>query len=299
MIGYVKIYKPELRVIDYELYRAVYCSLCRQMGKLYGPFARFALNYDFTFLSLLEISQKQECPVYKKARCVFNPLVRCNNVKECGDELSYAADAAIITSYYKVKDNLKDRGISKRIKAGLVYPLFALFYRKAKKRSPKVDEYVKEYIAAQDEVESRQSDSIDKAAEPTAVMLQRLFEDIGEGDISKRVLSRIGYCIGKWIYLMDAADDLESDVKLKNYNVLAVKFGIKEYDELLIKKAREYITFTLNVCRTEAAASAQLLDVNRYHDIIDNILYLGLEYTQNNVILRKKVSKNTYALSDK
>ena len=299
MIGYVKIYKPELRVIDYELYRAVYCSLCRQMGKLYGPFARFALNYDFTFLSLLEISQKQECPVYKKARCVFNPLVRCNNVKECGDELSYAADAAIITSYYKVKDNLKDRGISKRIKSGLIYPLFALFYRTAKKRSPKVDEYVKEYIAAQDEVESRQSDSIDKAAEPTAVMLQRLFEDIGEGDISKRVLSRIGYCIGKWIYLMDAADDLESDVKLKNYNVLAVKFGIKEYDELLIKKAREYITFTLNVCRTEAAASAQLLDVNRYHDIIDNILYLGLEYTQNNVILRKKVSKNTYALSDK
>lgn len=162
-----------------------------------------------------------------------------------------------------------------------------------------MDEYVKEYIAAQDNVERKYTGSIDEAAEPTAAMLQRLFEDIGEDDISKRVLSRIGYCIGKWIYLMDAADDLEDDIKLKNYNVLAVKFGIESYDESLIKKAREYITSTLNVCRTEAAASAQLLDVNRYRDIIDNIVYLGLEYTQNNVILRKKISKNTYALSDK
>ena len=299
MIGYVKIYKPELRVIDYELYRAVYCSLCRQMGKLYGPLARFALNYDFTFLSLLYISQRDACPAYKKARCVFNPLVRCNNVKSCAEELSYAADAAIITSYYKVRDNLKDKGLSDRIKARLIYPIFALFYRKAKKRSPKTDEYVREYIAAQEEVERGQCDSIDAAAEPTAVMLSHLFEDTGATDVSKRVLSRIGYCIGKWIYLLDAADDLESDIRLKNYNVLAIKLGINENDESLIKKAREYITSTLNVCRTEAAASAQLLDVNRYHDIIDNILYLGLEYTQNNVILRRKEQKNKYALSDR
>ncbi len=299
MIGYVKIYKPELKVINYELYRAVYCSLCRQMGKTYGPFARFALNYDFTFLSLVRLSVSEGCPGYKKARCVFNPLLKCHNIKENSDHLSYCADAAMIMSYYKVKDNLKDKGVGSKIKAALVYPLFALAYKKARKRRPNVDGYVRNYISAQDRLESEGCINADAAAEPTAVLLGRIFEDTDTTEKNKRVLSRVGYCLGKWIYLLDAADDLESDINSGNYNVLTLKYGIEKGDLQRIKEVKGDITSTLNICRAEASASARLLDTKRYADIIENILCLGLKYVQNQVISGTKTTgRNEYVLSD-
>lgn len=291
MIGYVKIFKPELKVADYEAYRAVYCSLCRQMGKKYGLFAHFALSYDFTFLAIMRMAARGVCPAFKRARCVFNPLAKCGGVQGGGEELEYSADAAMIMSYYKLRDNFSDRGFAAKIKSAAVYPLFALAYRKARRRED-LDAHVREYIAAQTRLESEGCTGIDEAAEPTAILLSRIFEDTDVSERDKRVLSRIGYCVGKWIYITDAADDLESDVKRGNYNVLARKYGIQEPNAEKIKSARESAVPLLNICRAEAASAARLISTGRYTGIIENILSPGLENVQSLVISGSKDRKD-------
>ena len=75
MFGFVKAYKPELRVKEFDFYKAVYCSLCRDLGKKYGIVARFSLSYDFTFLSLLHMSLTDGCTAIERKRCVCNPLI--------------------------------------------------------------------------------------------------------------------------------------------------------------------------------------------------------------------------------
>ena len=79
MFGYVKAYKPELRIKEFEFYKAVYCSLCRDLGKKYGIVSRFSLSYDFTFLALLNMSLKNGCNEIERKSCVFNPLKKCYN----------------------------------------------------------------------------------------------------------------------------------------------------------------------------------------------------------------------------
>ena len=74
MFGYVRVDKPELKVKEYEMYKAVYCSLCKSLGKHYGILSRFTLSYDFTFLALLNMSLKDGCNIIEQKRCAFNPL---------------------------------------------------------------------------------------------------------------------------------------------------------------------------------------------------------------------------------
>ena len=82
MFGYVRANKPELKVKELEMYKAVYCTLCKVMGKRYGRFSRFTLSYDFTFLALLNMSLSEKCSGIKKGHCVFNPLKKCNYCKD-------------------------------------------------------------------------------------------------------------------------------------------------------------------------------------------------------------------------
>ena len=109
MFGYVKAYKPELRIKEFEFYKAVYCSLCRDLGKKYGIVSRFSLSYDFTFLALLQMSLVGGCAPTERKRCVCNPLKKCNYLCSGGlPEMPIAA--AEIMLYSKLNDNIADEG---------------------------------------------------------------------------------------------------------------------------------------------------------------------------------------------
>lgn len=76
MFGYIKPFKGMLRVCEYETYKAVYCGLCKQLGREYGPFARLTLSYDFTFLALLDLSLSGEHLAFAPGRCMAQPGLR-------------------------------------------------------------------------------------------------------------------------------------------------------------------------------------------------------------------------------
>lgn len=267
MFGYIRAEKQELKIKEYEIYKAIYCSLCKKLGKSYGLISRFTLSYDFTFLALLNISLKDGCVNIEQKRCAFNPLKKCNYCKS-DDDLEMPAAAAMIMTYYKLLDNIQDEKGIKKIGFRCLKPIFKSANKKAAKKYPQIEKFVADYIEEQTHLEKANCDMVDKAADPTAKVLSQILMLCSEDTAQKRVLERLGYCLGRYIYLMDAFCDLEDDKKSGSYNVLKNKIDIKPY-----------IEGQLYFCINESAKAFELLDIKKFKTILGNIIYLGLEGT--------------------
>ncbi|MBQ6624247.1 MAG: hypothetical protein IIX39_00305, partial [Clostridia bacterium] len=133
MFGYIKIHKSELKIKEYEQYKGLYCSLCKQLGKDYGLLSRFTLNYDFTFLLLIRLALSQKQCSFSNSHCSFNPRKKCFCIEKDNDELKYSSAVSIMVLYHKLRDNLSDDSVIKKIPILFVYPFFKLKYNKAKK----------------------------------------------------------------------------------------------------------------------------------------------------------------------
>lgn len=267
MFGYIRAAKGDLKVKEYEFYKAVYCTLCKTMGREYSLLSRFTLSYDFTFLALLNMSLRDGCDAVEKKHCVFNPLKKCVFCKN-DDAIKLPAAAAAILNYYKVLDNIQDEKGFKKLGFILAKPFFKAPYKKAVKKYANIDKIVFDYITEQNIAESDINCQLDNAADPTAKMLSALFMLLSDDSSQKRVLDRLGYCIGRYIYLLDAYCDLSSDIKNNSFNPLKSRENVKE----LIKEQ-------LYFCVNEACKAFELLDIKKYKHILGNILYLGLEET--------------------
>ncbi len=271
MFGYVRACKPEMRIKEFEMYKAVYCSLCKELGKAYGPFARLTLSYDFAFLGILAMSLKKDGCTLSKKMCTCNPLKKCQYLDD-RDDLRMPAAAAMIMLYYKLLDNIEDEKGIKRLGYRIVKGIYSKAHKKAAKQYPEIEEIFAEYIKAQSLLEKENCQSPDKAADPTAKALGAVFELCSEDELEKRVLSRMGYCIGRYIYLLDAAADLPDDIKKGNYNPLKSTAEDKDY-------IKNIIVPQLYIAAAEAAKAFELLDCKKLKNILDNIIYLGLEDT--------------------
>lgn len=267
MFGYIRACKPEMRIKEYELYKAVYCSLCKELGKSYGIFARFTLSYDFTFYALLSMSLNDNCCGLKQKSCSCNPLKKCTYLEDMS-ELSMPAAAAMILNYYKLLDNIQDEKGLKKFGYTLLKPVFSSAHKKAAMGYPIIEQIVSEYINAQRINESENKDNIDKAAEPTAICMAKLFAELSDDEMTVRCLDRVGYSIGRYIYILDAAVDLEDDIKLDRYN----PFKENRY-------TKEDISAQLNICIAEAIKAYELIDIKKFKNILDNLMYLGLQDT--------------------
>lgn len=284
MFGYIKVDRANLLGKEYEAYKGVYCSLCKQLGKDYSIFARFILSYDCTFYAMLILSLSEDPPDYCQGRCRFNPVKKCNYCLSNTKAFSMAAALSVSSAYYKLRDNLYDSPWYKRILYRFVQPVFSRWHKKARKRFPSIDGAVEQMLLSQLKTEKDPDCTIDMAAEPTAKMLSTVCALIPDEvplrstDTAKvrRILSAFGYFLGRWIYLIDAADDYEKDIKRKNFN---------PYRSVLTDESRfaEAVIPSLNHALSETLLSYGLLDRGRYEPIIMNVLKVSCVNIQNTI----------------
>lgn len=267
LFGYIRASKGEMKIKEYDFYKAVYCTLCKNIGKDYSILSRFTLSYDFTFLALLNMSLKDGCDLVEKKHCVCNPFKKCVFCKNDND-IKMPAAAAMIMNNYKIIDNIADEKGLKRFGYILIKPFFKSPYKKAAKKYPDIDKIVNEYIEKQNQVEKQIDVTVDAAADPTANALSGLFMLCSDNQSQQRVLSRLGYCLGRYIYLLDAYCDLKDDIKHNSFNALRGRDDVKEY-----------ISSQLYFCINEACKAFELLEIKKYKTILGNIIYLGLEDT--------------------
>lgn len=283
MFGYVRAFQPQLRVCEYQAYKGVYCSLCRAQGRLFGPLSRFSLSYDIAFLAMLHLSVQGGCGGFTEKHCVFNPLKKCKYCKQGDEALSYAASVAMLLSYYKLRDNIDDsRGI-KKLGCGLLHPYFNRKRKKAARLYPEAAKIAQAYYQSQRQVEALPTPGLDAAAEPTAKALEALFA-LCAGEKEARPLARMGYCIGKWIYLLDAGADFEKDQKTGAFNPLKAGYSGGDIPVYL----QECLLPNLNVCITECASAFELAECKDFRPIIENVIYLGLKHTQATILCKEK-----------
>ena len=282
MFGYLQIHKDELKVKEYEAYKSVYCGLCKQLGRDYGFLTRLILSYDCTFYAILLMSLKRSCTGFSDGRCKFNPLKKCK-FADCKDNAySKASALSVISAYYKVVDDIDDSGFFKRIALKIVKPFFGRRQKKAGRRFPEIEIIVSEMMKNQKAAENDELVTIDKAANPTAKMISDLAALEGGNDLQKRVLSEFGYQIGRWVYLIDAADDYEKDKKSGNFNPF-IKADINDKD---------YINSVLSQSLARAYDAYNLLDIIDFKPIIDNMMLYGFPNKQNAVLNNRQEVKN-------
>ena len=277
VFGYLKIQKSELLVREYEAYKAVYCGLCKQMGRDYSFLMRMTLSYDCTFYAMLLMSLGSSCKGFKDGRCTCNPLKKCKFAVDSGEAYRKAAAFSVVSVYFKIADDIKDSGFLKSLLLRIIKPFFSHNRKKAKMHYPELDKIVSDMMQLQNEAETNAEISVDSSAHPTAKMLAELFSLEAENDNQKRVYYEFGYHIGRWIYLIDAADDLDKDIEKDNFNPF--------YDKKnKVKKDVQSITATLNQSLARAYDAYNLIDnIKDFKGILDNMILKGFPSVQNGI----------------
>lgn len=221
MFGYVRPNKQELKIKHFNLYRAFYCGVCKAIGERYKQLPRLVLNYDLTFFAVC-FSGIFGGYELKDGRCAVKGFKKCPNIT--GEFVDLAADLNVILAYCKLKDDVDD---DRSIKSIIGKGVLSGDYKKAVKRHPEVVKKTAEMYEKQLELEKLECWSVDIAAEPFAEYMKFLVSyTYGikgvESDANVEMLFNL---LGRWIYILDAADDYEKDIKENNYNVFKYADG--------------------------------------------------------------------------
>lgn len=287
MFGYVRPCKPELLVREYSQYKAVYCQLCRTLGREYGITSRFALSYDCTFYALAALcapgGQVEEC----RGRCVCNPMKACTYLPSSGEEYKKAAALCVLLTYHKLRDNLQDESFLKSLGSRLLLPLASRKARRAAGRYPFLAEAAQAAMEGQRRAEE-QGEGVDACAEPTARLLEAVFGELaGENEKQRPVWARFGYFLGRWVYLMDAAEDLGEDLRSGAFNPFVKKLGLEGRRELAGEeraRAEAECNAVLNATAAQLVLALNLMELERFGPIIRNVGEKGLPQVQKEIL---------------
>ena len=218
MFGYVKPDTPYLYIKDDTLYKSLYCAVCKSIGKECGQRARLGLTYDIAFMSALIHNVTGVDVKIRKKRCIAHPLI--SRPIATRDEITdICACINVALAYYKIEDDIIDGN------GGNVKKLFfKKGNRKVEKKYPEIGQIIRKRYSELREKEKAKCDGIDEVSEPFAQMMVELGKYAVKNEEYKGLDSLL-YYLGKWIYLIDALDDYDKDVKEKNYNPIYYSFG--------------------------------------------------------------------------
>lgn len=271
MFGYVRPRKDELKIRDYQSYRAAYCGLCRALSWKYGFLARFLVNYDMTFLYLLRSAFRDPAP-QKACHC---PARICGKERCICDDAGYDRVAAynVILCWHKLRDNVRDNGFFRSLPYRFAGLLLRRAYRKASAELPDYDRLAGEELERLSRLEAEKSPSIDATADAFARLTAGCVSDLRDETVC-RPAQVILYQLGRFIYLADALDDLAEDCRRDSYNPLRFRFSPE--NGVLRTEDQEYLTQLTDTSVNLAGAALELLPVRTHRSLLENIIYLGL-----------------------
>lgn len=262
MFGYVMINKPELKIKEYERYHAYYCGLCRTLKKEYGIFGQFTLTYDMTFLIVLLTALYEEKPDHQKHHCMVHPVKKHSMLTN--EITQYAAAMNIALSYHHFKDDWEDE---KSIKGLSGARLVKRKYKRIEKNYPRQIEVIKRTLRELSQMEKDKEMRLDYVAKPFGELMAELF--VYKEDQWQENLRNLGFYLGKFIYIMDAYEDLKEDIKKGSYN---------PFSQVDQEKLSQEIGQILTLMMAEATKAFEMLPivVQPEVDILRNILYAGV-----------------------
>lgn len=267
MFGYVRAREDTLSPENKKLYEETYCALCHVLGERYGTYSRAFLNYDFVFLAMLLAPEKEE----GGAEWVICPRHPRKGKEICGERtwMETAAGESVILTWWKLRDAIADGSAPERLGARILSVGLRKSYRKARAEHSRFDGTAAGLLSELRILEREKSPSIDQTADCFARLLCAAAPETGEEGVD-RPREQLLYHLGRWIYLIDAVDDLSGDKKAGRYNPLAARFSQWDREE------REYLRQLMDHSLSLAGAAFQLLPSTQWSGVVENIIYSGL-----------------------
>jgi hypothetical protein len=275
MFGYVNINKPELKVKDFLKYKAYYCGLCKTLKTKYGYIGQMTLSYDMTFLVILLTSLYESDTVNKKERCIANPFRKHDLLSN--EITGYVADMNIALTYHHLKDDWQDE----KSMAGFAGSnVLKRYYKKISKKYPRQCSVICDCLNRLQEYEKNNETDLDAVARCFGNLMSELF--VYRQDMWENTLREMGFYLGKFIYILDAYDDILKDVEHSSYNPLITVYQKESFDT----DCGNMLTLMMTECSREFEKLPCLVDIV----ILRNILYEGV-WTKFNKILEERLKR--------
>lgn len=279
MFGYVTPLKAELKVKDFTKFRSYYCGLCLHIKNGAGNIPRMVLNYDMTFLAVLLDSLSAKEPNFELKRCIVHPKDKKPVVMN-NDALQYAAAMNLTLYYHKIKDDIEDdNDVKSKVLEKVLYP----YQKKINKSIDDINNIIKINLKHLRDLENNKKfSSIDEICHPFSDIVGNILKSypkelVNDGDELRNNLYSLGYTLGKWIYLIDAFDDLKKDMKNKKFNPINFLYNKDNnpYEELL-PLIKDRLEFTILNCSYNCKDILEKLPLKRNEEILKNVLELGM-----------------------
>lgn len=276
MFGYVIVNKPELKIKDYDVYLSYYCGLCRSLKKRHGFLGQMTLNYDMTMVVLLLTGLYETETTEKRFRCFVHPVGR--HIARQNRFSDYAADMNVLMAYEKAMDDVLDEH---KISSHFLSTLLRPKVKKVRARYPRQAAVITENLRSLTEAEKRNETDLDTLAGYFGRIMETIM--LFKEDYFQRDLSRFGFFLGKFIYLLDAYDDMERDTEKGCFNPLLTMKKRPDFEERIEE--------ILEMMMAEAARSFEMLPIIDNADILRNIIYGGVwtKYLEKKQKVRKEL----------
>ncbi len=269
MFGFVRPLRSELKVREWERFQSVYCGLCHTIRRHYGVMQTVMLSYDCTYLALVLDALEPDGGESCKRRCLMHPLRRRSCACESAGMLRAAAVSVILT-WHKLRDTIADERGWKRLGARLLCLFLRRGYQKAARDLPAFDHSTQTELLRLSGLEQQKTASLDRPADAFAGILRAAVAGYGTQD---RILEEMFYHTGRWIYLIDACDDIAEDFQSGSYNPVILRWGL---DQPSLEPVKQEMHHTLLQSLAAAYHAYVLLQLYRDAGIIENILCQGL-----------------------
>lgn len=274
MFGYITINMDEMKIKDYKTYRAFYCGICHDLKEYHGQISRLTLTYDMTFLAVLLNGLYESEKKQKECRCILHPMQK--HMEYRNEITAYAADMNVLLSYYNMLDDWEDE---KKKAAWAGAAALRRDVQKLKQKYPRQSQAIEVYLEKLKLCERENSADLDRASSDTGVLFSEIYA--WKSDHWEETLRKIGFGIGKYIYLMDAYEDVEKDIQNGNYNPWK---SIAKEDDF-----HEFAVRVLTMIAAEASREFEKLPIVEYVDILRNVLYSGIWTRYHKFIKEKKI----------
>lgn len=263
MFGYIIVNKGEMKFKEYEVYHSYYCGLCRKLKERYGLRGQMTLSFDMTFLVMILTSLYEPETTEGRTVCIAHPfekhLTRTNRFSD------YAADMNILLTYYKCMDDWEDeKKYGRRLMGEGLRPAFC----RIRKTYPDKAYKIERALADLRSLEKQKVNDIDKMAGLFGEVMAEIMDV--EPDGWQDGLRKLGFYLGKFIYLMDAYEDIEKDLSDGNYNPFWKKYEESDFEE----ECGTILTMMMAECSKEF----EKLPIIDNIEILRNILYSGIWY---------------------
>ena len=272
MFGYVTIYEPELKVKDLKKYKAYYCGLCRMLKEKYGFMGQMTLTYDMTFAVILLSSLYENASEAERHRCKVHPIKKQMMIRS--EMTSYAAAMNVLLAYYHMEDDWQD---DRKVTSLMTKSMIHGKVRRIIEEYPRQSRAIRSALEELSSCEKEECTDIDRTAGCFGRLMEELF--VYREDIWERNLRKMGFFLGKFIYIMDAYEDLPEDLKKGRYNPLRDMYGKDDYEG----RMKQILCMMIAESTAEFERLPCLLDV----DILRNILYDGVWNRYNKIQMKK------------